>query len=230
VFPLGLLVAYAALLRLRVRPLARGALLASVTALLAVSAVRTIDPVSRAVWGTFDVGDRSLLSITSLRNECCGHGRDQLGYNLEFTQFASLQDALYERLKPSDSTVLVLPEYADWFTVGTLDSVTHRRTMRSAGIVRPRVLMAPDTYNLGAAHAWYVELPFIKDTTYIPLIAKRFVISEPCRVTHQGYSLAVREMRLRSSAAARPSSAAHPVSDIAGASPCALSESLISSH
>ena len=230
VFPLALLAAYAALVRLHVRPLVRGALVASAAVLLAVSTVRTVDPVSRAVWGTFSVGQRSLLSITSLRNECCGHGRDQLAYNLEFTHFASLQDVLYERLKPSESTVLVLPQFGDWYTVESLDRVTHRRTMRSAGAIRPRVVMAPDGYDLSAPRAWYIDMPYIKDTTFIPLLGYRYQFSEPCRVERGGYALTVREMRLRSSAAVRPSIAPHPTSDIAGASPCTSPESALSAH
>ena len=230
VFPLGLLAAYASLVRLRVPALGRGAVLAAVMLLLTISAVRTVDPVSRTIWGTFPVGNRSLLSITSLRHECCGHGRDQLAYNLEFTEFASLQDVLYERLRASDSTVLVLPENGDWFTVGTLDSGTHRRTMRSHGIVQPKVLMAPDSYNLMAARAWYVELPFIKDTTYLPLIARRFDVGQPCRVMHGAYALAVREMRLRSSGASRPSMATRPAGNLAGLSPCAPDAPALSVH
>ena len=230
VFPLALIAAYAALVRLQVPALGREILLVAVTVLLAGSTVRMVDPVSRKIWGTFDVGDRSFLSITSLRHECCGHGRDQLVYNLEFTQFASLQDVLYERLEPSDSTVLVVPEYADWFIVGKVDAVTHRRTMRSSGVVRPRVLMAPDTYDLQAERAWYIEFPFIRDTTYIPLIARRFDISEPCRVMHDGYALAVREMRLRSSTAARPTVVARPANDVAGGSACVLPAPALSVH
>jgi hypothetical protein len=230
VFPLTLVAAYASLVRLRVGPLGRGVVIASATALLAISAVRTLDPVSRAIWGTFPVGKRSLLSITSLRNECCGHGRDQLAYNLEFTNFASLQDALYERLKPTDSTVLVLPAEGDWYTVESIDRVTHRRTMRSHGVVRPKVVMAPDAYDLNAKRAWYVELPFAGDTIFRVLLGRRFDMSEPCRVERGGYSIAVREMRLRSSAAVRPSVAAHPASDIAGTSPCAPPESALSVH
>jgi hypothetical protein len=230
VFPLALVAAYASLVRLRLRPPVRGALVAAAAVLLAVSAVRTVDPVSRAIWGTFPAGDRSLLSITSLRNECCGHGRDQLAYNLEFTQFAALQDALFEHLRPTDSTVLVLPPNGDWYTVEALDPVTHRRTMRSDGAVRPRVIMAPDAYDLNAARAWYVELPFISDTIFRALLRRRFDISEPCSVESNGYALAVREMRLRSSAAARPTIAARPASDIAGISPCAAPEPALSAH
>jgi hypothetical protein len=230
VFPLALVAAYAALVRLRVRPPVRGALMGATTLVLAVSAVRTVDPVSRAIWSTFAVGDHALLSIASLRNECCGHGRDQLAYNLEFTHFASLQDALYERLEPSDSTVLVLPPYGDWDTVDWIDRVTHRRTMRSDGAVRPRVVEAQDAYDLRAARAWYVDMPYIKDTVFRVLLARRFDISEPCRVERGGYAITVREMRLRSGAAARPSIAAHPTSDIAGTSPCSSPEPALSAH
>jgi hypothetical protein len=170
------------------------------------------------------------LSITSLRNECCGYGRDQLAYNLEFTQFASLQDELYERLKPSDSTVLVLPPYADWFVVDLVDSGTHHRTMRTDGSVRPRVVDSQNAYNLDAAQAWYVELPFIKDTTFRVLLGRRFDMSEPCRVTRGGYSLAVREMRLRGSTATRPSTAERPNIDTAVASPCLPPAPALSAH
>jgi hypothetical protein len=230
IFPLALIAAYAALVRLRVPALGRAAAFGLVTVLLAVSAVRTVDPVSRALWGTFPVGDHSMLSITSLRNECCGNGRDQLAYNLEFTQFASLQDELYQRLKPTDSTTLVVPPEGDWFTVETLDSRTHRRTMRTSGTVRPRVVMAPDAYDLMAPRAWYVELPFVGDTVFRRLLRRRFDISEPCHVHRGGYALAVREMRLRSSTAARPSIATQPTTDIAGASPCSPPESALSVH
>jgi hypothetical protein len=230
VFPLGLLAAYAALVRIQVPSLARGSLMAATSALLALSAIRTVDPVSRAVWGTFPVGERSLLSITSLRKECCGHGRDQLAYNLEFTHFALLQDALFERLKPTDSTVFVLPPEGDWFVMGSLDRVTHRRTMRSDDAVSPEVILAPDAYDLKAARAWYVDLPFSKDTIFRTLLARRFDVSEPCRIARGGYALTVREMRLRSSAATRPSIAAHPASDIAGVSPCTPPEPALSVH
>jgi hypothetical protein len=229
VFPLALLAAYAALVRLSLPPFGRNVLFVSFSALLAASAVRTIDPVSRAIWGTFPVGERSLLSITSLRNECCGHGRDQLAYNLEFTEFAALQDALYARLKPSDSTVLVLPPEGDWYTVESLDRSTHQRTLRSEGTIRPRVVQAPDAHDLTAARAWYIELPFIKDTTFRMLLRRRFDISEPCWVNRGGYSLAAREMRLRSPTAVRPSMATHPESSLDGAFTCVSPDSALRS-
>jgi hypothetical protein len=222
VFPLALIAAYAALVRLRVPAFGREALLMGVAILLAVSTVRTLDPVSRKIWGTFQFGDRSLLSINSILDECCGHARDQMAYNLEFTELASLQDMLYARLEPSDSTVLVLPRDGDWYTVGALDGVTHRRTLRSTGVVRPKVLTVRDTDTLEAARAWYIELPFSVDSNATALIARRFELGERCTVTHGPYRLSAREMRLRSTVAASASAMILRASDSAGTSPCAL--------
>jgi hypothetical protein len=220
VLPLALIAAYAALVRLRLPAFGREALLMAVTLLLAVSTVRTLDPVSRKIWGTFSFGDRLILSINTLTDECCGLARDQMAYNLEFTELASLQDMLYARLEPSDSTVLVLPRDADWHTVGALDGVTYRRTLRSTGIVRPKVLTVRDTDTLQAARAWYIEMPFSDDTNAIALIARRFELGERCTVSHGPYRLSAREMRLRPIAAASPSTMTPPESDSAGTSPC----------
>ena len=220
VFPLALIVAYASLVRLRVPAFGREALLMTVTLLFAVSTVRTLDPVSRKVWGTFPFGDRSLLSINVRRDECCGLARDQLAYNLQFTELASLQDLLFTRLKPSDSTVLVLPRGTDWYTVGVLDSVTHRRTLRSTGVVRPKVLTVRETDTLRAARAWYIEMPFSDDTNALALITRRFELGERCTVSHGPYRLSAREMRLRPVAAPTPSTATPPDSDSGFTSPC----------
>jgi hypothetical protein len=220
VFPLTLIAAYAALVRLRMPAFGREALLMAVTLLLAVSTVRTLDPVSRKIWGTFPFGDRSILSINSLTEECCGRARDQMAYNLEFTELATLQDMLYARLEPSDSSVLVLPRDADWYTVGALDGVTHRRTLRSTGIVRPKVLTVRETDTLQAARAWYIEMPFTDDTDAIALMARRFEVGERCTVNHGPYRLSAREMRLRSIAAASSSMMTPPASESAGSSPC----------
>jgi hypothetical protein len=228
VFPLTLIAAYAALVRLRLPALGRDALMTAVTLLLAVSTVRTLDPVSRKIWGTFPFGDRSLLSINTLLDECCGLARDQLAYNLEFTKLASLQDMLFARLRPSDSTVIILQRDADWYTVGALDGITHRRTLRSTGIVRPKVLTVREADTLKTARAWFIEMPFSDDTNAVALIARRFELGERCTVSDGPYRLSAREMRLRPAAAASPSAMTPPASDSAGTSSCASRPTTVS--
>src|SRR5262249_29824387 len=55
----------------------RQAVLAGTFVLLLASNFRTLDPVSRAVWGTFSFGRHAMLRLTSWTGECCGYGRDQ---------------------------------------------------------------------------------------------------------------------------------------------------------
>ena len=113
--------AFAALIRLGVGPRGRRTILIAAGALTVISAVRTVDPVSRSLYGTFAVGEHRMLRMTSITGECCGYGRDQLVYNLEF---AWLQRAARMALtsvapaasSPADSVMVVVPDSA----VGTL--------------------------------------------------------------------------------------------------------------
>jgi hypothetical protein len=232
VYPLVLVVTYGALVRLRMAARWRVAVMGTLAALLAISVIRTVDPVSRALWGTWRMGERSLLSITSITGECCGHGRDQLAYNLEFTELAALQDSLYERLRPTADSVLIVPWMSDWHTVDLVDGTTHHRTLREQGSVQPIVLAADSAIIKRVAQptAWYIELPFATDTVFRDQLATKYDFGEPCYVKRHGYALAMRELRLRSSTATRPSIATRPATDIAGASPCSPPESALSVH
>jgi hypothetical protein len=232
IFPLVLLVAYASLVRLGTRPVTRGIAFATIGVVLAFSAVRTVDPVSRALWGTFRVGDRSLLRVTSIANECCGHGRDQLVYNLEFTEFATLQDALFEQIKPTAHTLIVVPYLGDWFTVELVDSTTHHRTLRTEGSVRPKVLEADVVQDLGdsATSAWFVETPYSADTLARIVMERRFGLGPACRVTHHGYTLTAREISLRRTTVASPSIVAPGERGIDRAPDCAAPAPALSIH
>jgi hypothetical protein len=59
------------------------------------------------------------------------------------------------------------------------------------------VLEAQKAQDLDAPTAWYVEMPYIKDTTFRAMLAKSYEFTEPCRVSHDGYALTAYAMRLR---------------------------------
>jgi hypothetical protein len=124
-----------ALVRLGLPPIVRRGLLAAYTILLVVSAVRTIDPVSRLVFGTFPVGSHEMLSMSSITKECCGpFGRDQLVYSLEFTVF---DDLVSDALAATGGDV-------DWRSCCLIGRLVR------GGAVRPRVAQA---YARSAQHA-----------------------------------------------------------------------------
>lgn len=132
--PLLLLASYAALCRPRVSLGLRRAVPAALAALFAASCVRTIDPLSRAVFGTFSVGQREMLFVTRIPRECCGYGRDQLVYDLEFTRFDELLQRALVDLRPDARRRVAWSHDADWFIGGAIDRRTGRRTLRREGV------------------------------------------------------------------------------------------------
>jgi hypothetical protein len=203
VYPLLLVAAFCALVRLHIPRRGREVVLAAVAVLLAISATRTIDPLSRRLWGTFPFGDRDLLRITALTGECCGHGRDQLAYNLEFTALADVQDKLYARLRPTDSTVFVTHDQANLFTVGPIDIRSGRRTLRRVGVVRPAV--APTSPVLRSSlrisdgwTAWFVAFPNMDNAATLAALRGRFEVGPAEWVkTQDGYAMAAYRLRDR---------------------------------
>jgi hypothetical protein len=213
VYPLLLIAALCALVRFRVPRRVREASLATLAVLLAISATRTIDPVSRRLWGTFRFGDRDVLRITTLTGECCGYGRDQLAYNLEFTALASVQDELYERLRPTEKTALVVHDVADLFTVGPIDAASGRRTLRRDRVIRPSVVPAslmvrsgiqiPDGWTM-----WFVAFPNMDNAATLTALRGRFDVGPAeWAKTPDGYAIAAYRMRNRLRA---PGPASHP--------------------
>jgi hypothetical protein len=78
--------------------------------------------------------------MTSLAGECCGFSRDQMVYNLEYTHLHSLENRIFETLRPSAGDTFVVDHVANWFIHGSLDPRTFRRTLRIEGVLRPRYL------------------------------------------------------------------------------------------
>jgi hypothetical protein len=202
-YPLLLIAACCALVRLGVPRRAREATIALVAVLLTISTTRTIDPVSRHLWGTFGFGERQLLRVTAITRECCGYGRDQLAYNLEFTALAEAQDALYARLRPTNRTALVTHDYANLYTVGPIDARTHQRTLRRAGVVEPPIAPASQLIYTPIRiadgwTAWFVAFPNMDNAEPLTALARRYDIGPPVwGATPSGYAIAAYPIRSR---------------------------------
>ena len=137
-YPLYLLLAYAALVRLRVSLAGRVGIGVVLVGLFGLGAVRSVDPVSKAVYGTFSIGDREMYTMASITGEVSGPGRDELVYNLEFTGFHHLQNALYRELRIGDSTWVAIPRSVRWHLWSQLDARTRRRTLQRTDVIVPR--------------------------------------------------------------------------------------------
>ncbi len=137
-YPLFLLLAYVSLVRLKVPEVGRLLVCALLIGLFGLGAVRSADPVSKAVYGTFSIGDRNMYKMTSITGEFAGPGRDELVYNLEFTGFHHLQNALFRELRPTDSTWIATSRSVRWQLWSQLDARTRRRSLQRQDVVVPR--------------------------------------------------------------------------------------------
>jgi hypothetical protein len=198
VFAITPLMLYTALLRFGIpRSLRRGAL-GLLAGLLLISAVRSIDPLSRAVYGTFAVGDRDMLRMTGVSHECCGAGRDQLVYNLQFTLLGELTSDATQALL-NDSSVVFLPSLTRWETVGPVDASTRRRTLRRDHVITPPVF-TPDTLRFLAsppANAMFIALPNGDPRAGLRALSEWYEIGPVHRLRRGSYWLDAYKLTLR---------------------------------
>jgi hypothetical protein len=187
---------FASLFRLALPTFVRRALLGAYAVLLGISTVRTVDPVSRRLYGTFAFGSHDMLRMTRVTGECCGAGQDQLAYSLEFTAFHTLVDDALHTLAPDDSTVIVVPDSTGWILVEGLDSASRRRTLASSGIVLPRMMEPRHLLNErplpNVAH--YLALPNGDDARAREDLARAYSLGPPRTFRRDGYALSVFEL------------------------------------
>jgi len=192
----------AALIRLQLATPVRRAVLGTYGVLLLVSCLWTVDPLSRTVFGTFPVGSHRMLDLTRLTDECCQtYGRDQLAYSLEFTVFDELTNAALAAAGATDSTVIVLPYHGDWFTIGPIERVSRRRTLRRNDVAVPRVveidaLLRRNTSSPRAA--WYFAFPNNEATADLARLRTQYDVG-PGRPLSRlgGYTMAIYPLALR---------------------------------
>ena len=192
------LVMYASLVRLGVGTTGRTIVTGALAAGFAISTVFTADPVSRALYGTFALGDRSLLNLTRITHECCGTGRDQLVYNLQFTKLSDLMSDAMVAVRADDSTTVFVPHDMLWETLGKLDATTRRRTLRRDNTVWPP-LLEPDSLATRPtpSRAVFLALPNGDVENGIRRLSAEYVVGPPRRVSRGAYWLNVYPLTLR---------------------------------
>jgi hypothetical protein len=112
IFPYLLIAAFLSLHSLVRWELMRLLCLGIIIALFQISAFRTVDPVSKRVYGSFMFGRNPMLDMTSITKECCGRGRDQLVYNIQFTYIDLLTNKVIADQKSSALLPIVIPNHA----------------------------------------------------------------------------------------------------------------------
>jgi hypothetical protein len=201
-YPLFLLLAYVALLRLRVSARGRIASIATVIVLFVVADYRSVDPLSRLVYGTFDTGARRMYRMSSITGEFEGPGRDQLVYNLEFTGYHHAQNALFQRILPTSATVIGAPRHVRWNIWTQLDSASRSRTMRRTGVITPVYADEFDIPARQSREAWLLDFSNHGDNDRaLASLLPTYDVTDSAVVTSSGQRLVARHLVRRQSPA-----------------------------
>jgi len=167
----------------------------------------TFDPVSRYVYGTFKFGSLDMLKMAPITGECCGYGRDQLVYNLQFTKFDEVMNKIFQDLKPTRDTVFlahsgfrnVKTPQADFQLVGTIDKNTFRRTLRQGddlGLETKR-LRRLVLWKIKPPVIYYIEFPNFDSTRELRITNMLYRVEWVRRYGDPRYFIRVFKFRLR---------------------------------
>ncbi|MBI3504330.1 MAG: hypothetical protein HY059_05770 [Proteobacteria bacterium] len=196
-YPLFLMMMFAALLRLGLGAKTRAAVLGVVGMLFVVAVYRSADPVSRRLYGTFSVGERDMYRMSSITQEYGGAGRDELVYNLQFTGFHHVQNALFRAMQPTDSTAYATPRIARWNIYSQLDARTWRRTMRRSDVIVPRYWDEMDLVSVPSPprEVWWLEFPYAPDpASALAGLSKLYRVTSVMHTTYHGFTLVARRL------------------------------------
>ncbi len=199
--PLLILVFAVAARVLLPRPALRYAFLSIVFLLLLASDFRTIDPVSRRLWGTFPFGRHQLLKLTSWNNECCGYARDQLVYNLEYLKMHEIQNIMFADLRPTAATKFLAHPQADFFLAGR---VTPEGT-RTLGLgdtldVHYGALYDLDARRVKPERVYFVAFPNFDNGPDLQRLRRTYSVASVKSYERSGYAIPVYTMRRRAAA------------------------------
>ena len=152
---------------------------------------RTIDPLSAWLFGTFRFGEHRMLKMASIAHGCCGYGRDQLVYNLQYVNFHYLQNPMYRRIRPREDTVFIQAQDTLWTLGLPLETSTWNRTMKWTGVFTPRYTSIDEfeaRYG-DAARVYYIEYPSADNRDELERLTALFPHRQRFTVRDRGYEL-----------------------------------------
>lgn len=199
IYPLIFLLSTRTLMSLISSRLLRCLVLGAVVSLILTSNVRSFDPISRQLYSTISFGRHALYRITSFTRECCGLGRDQLAYNLQFAQFHYLINDILADVFRDPETALAMNKEGNWYIIAAVDRRTLKRAAPSEETFSPTVFNIETLAKLSTkpSRLLYIELPNMDEAGELQSWAELYRIGPARTYERHGYALRVRELALK---------------------------------
>lgn len=165
------------------------------------------DPLSKLAYGTFRFGNQTLYSMAPAAEDgCCGHGRDQLVYNLQHQALRLIVEKAFATIRPSSTDTLIADQtmfinVSDklWasFPRG-IDPVSFRFSERASAL-HP-IFTNPESLLQGTIlpqSAYFFEFPNIDNEAARRVILKKYDVSETYDILLGNYAMTVLRLGLR---------------------------------
>lgn len=211
-YPLMIILFYFGLITVVKNNGTRKIVLITAALLFFISNFRTIDPISEKIYGTFQFGRHKILKMTSITGECCGYGRDQLVYNLEYTQFHFLLDKILTDIRPDAHTVLAYHPLEGLYIIPRI-SGSYKRTMKINDTFKPllsgeygfmpdtnfpgQIVFTFDDLAVKPETLYYIEFPNVDNRDALSMFWRYYSTAEAKIYENLGYQLKVDVMELK---------------------------------
>ncbi len=200
--PFLLVTAFLSMVRLKIGARRRRWLLGAFVALLVAANYRSIDLVSRALFGVVKVGTVSLYDVSGIAHDFQVRDADHFCYNLQFVGLTRALDAAYADIRPDSTTTIVFPSTNRWGFWAPLDPTTFHRTAGSSGMIVPRYAderMIAVRRDERPAELWYVRQPTDADTTALERLGRWYESRDEKPYTSGGFTVSLRHLVRRPS-------------------------------
>lgn len=198
VFPVFIPLAFYCLMDLVRTPRIRASLLGITLGLVMIANVTTIDPVSRAVYGTITFGTHPWLNMTSMIGPLWLR-RDQQAYNLEFLELHYATDMAWKDIEPPPGAVVLGGPMADFYVSNRIETGTFHPTLRLDGSQPLRILdqleqMKPEKLipQIGEQpFIWFMGFPNLDNAQFLPQLSQDYTLLSEKKYGRRGYTVDV---------------------------------------
>ena len=213
IYPLLLILFYFGLITVIKQILFRRFLLIFIVVIFFFSNFFTFDPLSKKLFGTFKFGKHEILNMTSTSGECCGYGRDQLVYNLQYTQLHYILNEILMNIKPNNKTAIVYHPLEGTYILPRIDRTSFKRSVKLENTIDlyltggygymsntyyPReIVFTFDAISDKPNELFYIEFPNMDNSDALNMFGKYYITESRRIYGNWGYEIPVRIMALK---------------------------------
>jgi hypothetical protein len=188
-----LLLSSTSLLILIERKFTRILILSVTLALVVLSNFRTIDPISRKVYGTFDFGDHPMLDVISFYGWT---RKDAITYNLEFMNLETLANEAAEDLGWRSSSLVFVGDRGEFWWPFAVQSPKGQIERFSIRLVADQAKMTPEELQKSGKSAFYfLAFPNLHNEENLAYLRNHYPLVTSKEYEHNGYRLTVSTFR-----------------------------------